>query len=380
MKNKQSLYVEQLKDGRFQYRLRYVDPRTGKAHRVSCIKETNSRQAYNQALRELQNRAVEAPYTRLKLNQGITLYLEDKTRSVRPQTLRYMRFSLNAMGDLLGEIYLDELTVMDVKKAISSISEQNHTYNERMRRFKTFLRWCYQNELVKDNLADRLALLPDNRKERIQDKYLEPEELRVLLDAMMPMWYYLTYFLVLSGLRIGEAFALELDDIGEYIMVNKSYSISIRELGETKTDNSTREVYVQPELRALLGQYLVFREEYLNGRKSKLLFPGREGYMKYNAYNKYLHQTSRKVLGREITPHALRHTSASLLISQGVPLETVSRRLGHGDSRITKQIYLHLTDQLKKADEEAVSKARILPFSYHSEGDEKKELRIYTIS
>lgn len=376
----EKLYVEKLKDGRFQYRLRYVDKRTGKAHRVSCIKNSNSRQAYNSALRELQNRAVEAPYSRLKLNQGITLYLEDKTRSVRPQTLRYMRFGLNAVSDVIGDLYLDELTVMDVKKAISSISEHNHTYNERLRRVKAFLRWCFQNELIKDNMADRLPLLPDNRKERIQDKYLEPEELRALLDGMIPMWYYLTYFLVLSGLRIGEAFALELDDIGEYIRVNKSYSISIRELGETKTDNSTREVYVQPELKSLLDQYLIFRQEYLNGRKSKLLFPGREGYMKYNAYNKYLHQTSRKVLGREITPHALRHTSASLLIAQGVPLETVSRRLGHGDSRITKQIYLHLTDQLKKADEEAVSKAQILPFSYHSEREKEKDLRSYAIS
>jgi len=361
----EKLYVERLKDGRFQYRLRYVDKRTGKAHRVSCIKNSNSRQAYNSALRELQNRAVEAPYSRLKLEKVLSLYLEEKSRSVRPQTLRYMRFGLNAITDKIGDLYLDELTVLDVKKAISSISEQNFTYNERLRKFKAFLRWCYQNELIKDNMADRLSLLPDNRKERIQDKYLEPEELQELLDAMIPMWYYLTYFLVLSGLRIGEAFALELDDIGEYIKVNKSFSISIRQLGETKTGVS-REVYIQPELKTLLDQYLIFREEYLNGRKSNLLFPGREGYMKYNAYNKYLHLTSRKVLGREITPHALRHTSASLLIAQGVPLETVSRRLGHSDSRITKQIYLHLTEQLKRADEEAVSKAQILPFFYHS--------------
>jgi integrase len=40
--------------------------------------------------------------------------------------------------------------------------------------------------------------------------------------------------------------------------------------------------------------------------------------------------------------HNLRHTSASILLNQGVPVITVSRRLGHAKASITLDIYGHL--------------------------------------
>ena len=358
----EKLYVEKLKDGRFQYRLRYVDKRTGKAHRVSCIKNSNSRQAYNSALRELQNRAVEAPYSRLKLNQVLSLYLDEKSRVLRPQTIIRNKAEVTKVNAELGDMYLDSLTVLDIKRAIKRCSGSNTTYNERLARYKAFLNWAYQNELLATNLADKLVKLPDNKKSRIEDKYLELDELQTLLDGMkVPMWYYLTYFMVLSGLRIGEAIALELDDVGEYISVTKTYSLVTWQIGDAKTDNSEREVFVQPELRKLIDEYMIFRAGHLKG-KSKLMFPNQKGgYLGYEGFNKYLKENAKRLIGRELSTHALRHTSASLLIAQGVPLETVSRRLGHSDSRITKEIYLHLTDQLKKADEKYLTQTQILP-------------------
>ena len=357
----EKLYVERLKDGRFQYRLRYVDKRTGKAHRVSCIKDSNSRQAYNQALRELQNRAVEAPISRLKLGQVLSIYLEDKSRILRPQTLIRNESEIRRVNEALGDLYIDSLTVLDIKRAIASISEKNCTYNERLARYKAFLRWCYQNEILKDNLADKLSPLPDNKKQRIEDKYLEPEELQALLEAMVPpMWYHLTLFLVLSGIRIGEAVALTLGDIGDrYITVNKTFSPTVKEIGDPKTEASAREVYIQPELRAAIDDYMIFRAE--TGKKGRLLFPGyRGGPLCYGSYNKYLRELSERVLGRVITPHALRHTCASLMLANGVSVDTIARRLGHENSKVTKEIYLHITEKLKAQDEESIQSFTIL--------------------
>lgn len=48
--------------------------------------------------------------------------------------------------------------------------------------------------------------------------------------------------------------------------------------------------------------------------------------------------------------HGLRHTSATLLISQNVDVRTVSGRLGHAQTSTTMNIYSH---QLKKMDEKA---------------------------
>ena len=76
--------------------------------------------------------------------------------------------------------------------------------------------------------------------------------------------------------------------------------------------------------------------------------------------NKYLHETAQRVLGRRITAHALRHTHASLLMAGGIDIETIARRLGHENSRITRDIYLHVTEKLIEKDNEQIKHIRIM--------------------
>lgn len=56
---------------------------------------------------------------------------------------------------------------------------------------------------------------------------------------------------------------------------------------------------------------------------------------------------------RFIRLHDLRHTSATLLINQGVHAKIISERLGHSDIRVTMNTYGHA---LQKADQEAANK------------------------
>ncbi|QEK13092.1 amidohydrolase [Crassaminicella thermophila] len=49
-----------------------------------------------------------------------------------------------------------------------------------------------------------------------------------------------------------------------------------------------------------------------------------------------------------LTPHGLRHTHASLLAQAGVRLQEIMDRLGHQDDNITRNIYLHVTKDMKK--------------------------------
>lgn len=53
-------------------------------------------------------------------------------------------------------------------------------------------------------------------------------------------------------------------------------------------------------------------------------------------------------LNQELTPHSLRHTHNSLLAEAGVSLEQIMDRLGHSDDKITKNVYLHVTQEMKK--------------------------------
>ena len=61
-------------------------------------------------------------------------------------------------------------------------------------------------------------------------------------------------------------------------------------------------------------------------------------------------------LGLDLTPHDLRHTCASLLISQGASVKLVQRYLGHADATMTLNVYGHLfpndlAEVTKKLDE-----------------------------
>ena len=53
-------------------------------------------------------------------------------------------------------------------------------------------------------------------------------------------------------------------------------------------------------------------------------------------------------LNPELTPHSLRQTHTSLLAEVGVSFEQIMDRLGHSDDQITKNVYLHVTQEIKK--------------------------------
>jgi site-specific recombinase XerD len=65
-----------------------------------------------------------------------------------------------------------------------------------------------------------------------------------------------------------------------------------------------------------------------------------------------IHDRARTLLGRNLSPHKLRHTCASFLLYHGAQLETIQKQLGHEDIRTT-MIYLHLP---QKRQEEEISR------------------------
>ena len=98
-----------------------------------------------------------------------------------------------------------------------------------------------------------------------------------------------------------------------------------------------------------------------HGIRTDLFICSVKGYhLQYYSFNKYLSELSKRVIGRKITTHALRHTAASLLIADGVPLEVVSRMLGHESSDITREIYFHITKTLRDSDNKALKNAKVL--------------------
>lgn len=336
---------------------RITDPHTGITRVISVKVKGNSIKAKQEAFRELQAKIDRLCDGRLKLSEAITLFLKEQERTVKPSSLRKYRFDLKGMSEAIGDSYMENLSAGYVRKKLTECGKENSTLNTYIKAFKRFWRWCYQNDYVKSmEVCDKLTYFQTPpSKIRIQSKYLEPRELKKLLDAMtVKRWVLLTEFLTLTGLRIGEAIALDKVDVwGDILRINKTYDVNNRIITTPKSISSKREIYIQAELKdciARINEYCKWQAE-VYGYETDIFFPDADGgRLKYMAYADYLRQLSPKVLGRKITPHIFRHTHCSMLAAKGFTLEAISDRLGHEDSKITKEIYLHKLEEVKEKE------------------------------
>lgn len=67
-----------------------------------------------------------------------------------------------------------------------------------------------------------------------------------------------------------------------------------------------------------------------------------------NTVNDWLKYILKKYNLPRITPHVFRHTHASLLLEAGESVKVVQQQLGHENSKVTLDIYAHITNNVPK--------------------------------
>ena len=91
---------------------------------------------------------------------------------------------------------------------------------------------------------------------------------------------------------------------------------------------------------------------------------------KYNEYLKVCAQMA--CLDKPLTSHWARHTGATILLNEGVDMETVAKILGHSSTRITRSTYAKLLDEtivkkMKDAEDKMLNKDK------EDEGNDNKD-------
>ena len=365
------------RNGNTKYSERYTDPLTLKVKKVTVtLPGSETARQKKLALSELQRKIEEktsrgfAPSSRLDFLLG--RYINYQRMTNRASTVKRNEATLTKCVKLIGEdVIVSNLTAAYIRDKFLQYTQNPVTLNEYIKRFKAMLHYAYDNDMITDPAVfEKLKKFKVDKQAddyiKPEDKYLEHDELVSVLDYMehsQTYWWLLTRFLVLSGLRIGEAMALTVSDIGDDISVNKTYSLTTGEIHPPKTVCSVREVFVQPELAEVIKEIRKYNREMdlLHGCRSDLLFHRTDGsFIQYGAYNKYVRETTEKVIGSRRTPHAFRQTHESLLFGEGVSIDTISRRLGHEDSKITRKIYLHIVEKVKERDREILAGKRLI--------------------
>lgn len=353
------MWSQKRKNGRYQFFERYTDYVTGLSHTISVTMDRNT-----PAARKAAREALSAKIDSLMSSSGQTdeMTLEEllrrylKRKGIR-ETTRLRDEAITAtISRVIGkEARINRLTANYVKRKLENEDKDGNP--ELITRIKSLFRWAYVNDYMNDiTWLDKIAI-PKGVKSDLRDKYLEPEELRELLNGMkVDAWRDLTEFLALSGLRIGEAIDLKRRDVtSDAIRVRSTYGIRTGTSGPPKTASSERDVSITPELSVCISR--------IRGRhilSPYFLTDKNHNQVGYNNYRVYLRRISERTLGHVVTPHVLRHTYTSLMAAAGVPFDVIARQLGHEDSRVTKQVYFHVTRKLKEKDAALIREVRML--------------------
>ena len=376
MIGKYTPWVEETSSGKLRLCCRYDDELTGKRKKMSVALPKNTKKAIGEAENKLREKIektnVDDERAKLTLSELVKLYEEDMKHDaeITVSTEKRNKYACKALVQIIGgDVLVSKLHKVDILGKLTKTGESAKTKNNRLKRFRALIHWAYRHEYIDDiQFLERLKdfkTIP--HKWEIAGKYLEHYEYWKVRDAIRQEHHRLFFqFMVLTGLRTGEALALEKSDIdieNRVIHITKSYDSANKTLTHIKTACSVRDIDIQPELLELLKQIDIYnkRQELRTGVKSSHLFHKDNGERRdYFSFRKHLQNISEKEVGRDITPHALRHTHASFLAEQGFSLAYIKRRLGHDEfSKVTEQIYIHVTEKQKQAEREKLRDFRI---------------------
>lgn len=336
---------------------------------------------------------------KISFSEFIDKWLTDYANvNLQPKTLLEYKNLLNRIIPALGHIKLIQLQPTHLTEFYNNLREDGirndgkpgglseKTILHHHRLISSILTGALQWGFILSNPTSRVKAPKIVKKEA---RHFNVEETAYILELIesKPLKYRVMITLAIyGGMRQGELTALTWSDIDFdncIISINKSLQHLPGQdtfIKGTKTETN-RSISVPKVSMLLLREYKLWQ----NGERQKLgnlwhdsdaLFTAIDGkpifpstiskwFLKFiRNHNKSIvnddaisKEDKAKYLLPEVNFHGLRHTSATLLISQNVDISTVSKRLGHARTSTTMDIYSH---SLQKSDVAASDKLQDL--------------------
>ena len=289
---------------------------------------------------------------------------EHKNHIAHTTYKRYKSLLTQHIAPCIGEVLLQKLSPAIISNFLSAMRESGQGARSQQQA-RAFLSVALKN-------AEQLEIIDNNPVRKVRNpsikstsmKPLNIEEVRALLNTYSGTYLSARlHIAVLYGLRQGEALGLRWRDIDfEKKMIAISQQMQLFEgkpvFAPLKTEKSRRTIFFdsQTELVLIRHRDLISRLVKSNPdvwSDMDLVFPGKNGGFRSPKSDYCEWKQALKICGiphRRL--HDARHTAATLLYSQGVGIETISRALGHSSSAITSRLYVHSAEApLRKAAE-----------------------------
>ena len=252
------------------------------------------------------------------------------------------------------------------------------TRNARLAAIRGFVEHLLRHDPTRAGQYQRILNLPNKKQRQPIVEYLEPEEVRVLLqqpDGRTPLGRRdraLFFFLYNTGARVSEALAIRPVDL----QLQRTWQVRINGKGNKQRlcplwrDTAT-------SLKQILDDIADGEALFKNARGQPLTRDG-VAYL----LRKYMRLAGKEVSslrGRKVTPHVLRHSCAVALLQAGVDITMIRDYLGHASVTTTSR-YLTTNLQLKRQVLDAFWERAGLSAPTDSTWDPKPELLAFLSS
>jgi len=296
-----------------------------------------------------------SPVSKTELGIYLIRWLEeDHQHQIAHSTFkRYRALAIHHIVPVIGTIQLRKVTPADISSVITVMRESGQSPRSQQQAralLSVALREAENNGYIASNPVLKVRT-PINKVREVEPLTID-EVKRLLATYKGTFMSARLHIALLAGLRQGEALGLRWSDIdfdNGTLRVHQQIQKMHGKLALTglKTERSKRTIALTRESLESLLQHKNFVDEMKlaagsSWQENALVFPTSNGTpfpatLDYNEWKRAL-----RLCGiRKRRLHDARHTAATLMYSQGVGIETISRALGHSTSSITSKLYVH---------------------------------------
>ena len=328
--------------GTWYCRFRYTDY-TGEKHETTKRGFKTKKAALQY---ETEFKAQSDDTAKLTMNALCDAYLKDRKVNLKASTYRGTEKIINShIRTAFGRRPVNEISKLDIRQWQNDLL-QKQAYNSHpyapstLRQINIQLNAVFNYAVKYYDLAKNPTKAVDTiGKRQKRQAFWSLEEFSKVIAQVDKSELKLAYLLLFySGMRIGELLALspaDFDFTAGTINISKSVMMSTGKVTTPKTPYSVRVVSMPPALMKEVQDYINhFMEP-----------PERIFTYSQKVYRDYLKRYAIKAGVPPIHVHDLRHSHASYLIHNNVPVTTISRRLGHANASVTLSVYSHMYEE-----------------------------------
>ena len=313
----------------------------------------------------------------LKFSEFTEIWKRDYgSKKLSPSTYkRYCRMLETRILPYFGHFHINKIKPTDIMQFYDLLSKDTQLVRKKSNNGKKTLKPLSGKTILEHHRLLRAMLhkavywqlIVSNPAERVQPpkamkpkrRYYDDEQCKILLENLTELGeeqikYKVAIILtIFTGVRLGELMGIEWQDVNfktGIVSINRS-SQYLADKGiftkTLKTESSYREVAIPDFVVSLLEEYKLWydKQKSFYGElwtNSNRLFVQADGKPMYPStiskwFVKYVAQIGLPV----INFHGLRHTNATLLISQNIDVAVVAARLGHAQITTTYNFYVH---------------------------------------